>query len=260
MKNFDYTQTDISSSLRNIGIKNGDSLFVHSNIGFFGKLKEGNNRDAFWRIFKNAIFEVVRKTGTLVVPTFTYSFCWNKIYDKEKTPSTAGLLSEFVRNDPESLRTDDANFSVAAIGKNAKLLTDKMPEHSFGKNSFWERFLSLNGKICCFNVGLEYNTFIHYVEKKFNVPYRYDKKFLGKSLINGKLENGCYVHFVRDLDNPDTFPDLTIFVEIANKFGVIRETKLGRGKISCISAKDSFSIIKREIKKNPNLLIKGKYT
>lgn len=257
MNEFDYSGNEIIVALKKIGLEKGDNVFVHSNIGFFGKLQGYSTKEDYWRIFKKSIFDVIGEFGTLIVPTFTYSYCWNQVYDKNNTPSTTGLLSELLRNDPESLRSEDANFSITALGYNALLFTEKMPEHSFGKNSFWERFLNLNGKICCFNVGLNYNTFIHYVEKILNVPYRYDKKFLGKSVINGKIEEKTYTHYVRDLENINTFPDLTEFVKICKELNVIQETNLGRGIVSCISAKDTFEIIKAEIKKNPNLLIKG---
>lgn len=259
MKNYDYSKNDIINALRKVGIEKDDNVFIHSNIGFFGKLQGDNSKESYWKIFKQAIFEVIGNEGTLIIPTFTYSFCWNKIFDKKSTISTTGLLSELVRNDPASYRSNDANFSVAAIGKNAKIFTNNIPSHSFGANSFWERFLKVNGKVCCFNVGMNYNTFIHYVEKVLNVPYRYDKEFFGKSLIDGKLEEKKFVHFVRDLDDPNTYPDLTEFVNIAHQLQAISETDLGRGKISCISAKATYDIISREIRKNPNLLIKGKF-
>jgi len=195
----------------------------------------------------------------LIVPTFSYSYCWNKIYDKEKTASTTGILSELLRQDPCSFRSDDANFSVAAIGEKAQFLTTDMPVDSFGKNSFWERLLKVNGKICCLNVGIVYNTFVHFVEKLLEVPYRFDKKFSGKSLVNGKIVSGEYVHFARDLDNPNTYPDLTKFSDLAKKLGYVREAVLGKGQVSSISVKDTLEIIKKEIKKDPNFLIKGHY-
>ena len=260
MKNSDYSKEDIIQALRKSGIRNGENIFVHSNIGFFGKLLGDDNGENYWKIYKEAFFNVLGTEGTLIVPTFTYSFCWNKIFDKEKTPSTVGIFSEFVRNDPQSFRSDDANFSVAAIGASAEYFTKDTPEHSFGQNSFWERLLNANGIMCGFNVGIMYTTFIHYVEKLLIVPYRYDKKFLGKSMVNGKLEDMTFIHFVRDLENLDTNVDLTKLSKKAKDLGLIKESNLGKGQISCISAKDTLTIIKSELKNDPNFLIKGSFS
>jgi aminoglycoside 3-N-acetyltransferase len=257
MTKFDYSKEDIILALKDVGIKNGDNIFIHSNLGFFGILKNANKKENYWTIFKDAIFQVIGIEGTLIVPTFSYSFCWQHDFDVNKTPSTVGMFSELVRNDLESLRSEDANFSISAMGKNAKYFTENAPIHSFGKNSFWEKLVELDGKICNFNVGLLYNTFIHYAEKLFEVPYRYDKSFTGKFINNPFIKIRKNIHFVRDLSDPNTLPDLKRLCEIAYDFKKGIDIKLGKGQISCISAKDTLSIIERELKKDPSFLING---
>lgn len=258
MTTFDYSKEDIISTLKHVGITNGDNIFIHSNLGFFGILKNANNKEDYWKIFKDAIFNVIGNEGTLIVPTFSYSFCLNQDFDLNNTPSKVGLLTELVRNDPESLRSEDANFSISAIGKNAKYFTDQASVHSFGQNSFWERLIKMNGKICCFNVGLLYNTFIHYAEKLFGVSYRFDKTFHGKFINGSRIENRSYTHYARDLSNPKTLPDLKKLSKIAYDLNKGIDAKLGKGQISCISAKDVLVIIEKEIKKDPYFLIIGK--
>ena len=208
MDNFDFSKSDIVNALKNVGLKPGDNIFVHSNIGFFGKLEGGNNKDDYYRIFKDAIFEVIGSEGTLVVPTFTYSYCWNQVYDKHSSKSTCGFFSEMVRNDSSSVRSEDGNFSIAAIGKNALYFVSDSPSDSFGEDSFWGKFLKLEGKFCNWNFDSA-STFIHFVEKQLNVDYRYDKTFLGKSLIKGKKVDKKFTHFVYDLEKPENSPDFS---------------------------------------------------
>ena len=257
MTDFHFTKKDIIKALGDVNIKENDNIFVHSNIGFFGKLENANNENDYWKIFKEAIFHVIGSGGTLIVPTFTYSFCRNEPFDKQNTSSRVGLFSELVRTDSDSLRSEDANFSISAIGKNADYFTRNSPSHSLGEKSFWERLLKLNGIICQFNLDRSYNTFVHYVEKFLNVPYHYDKSFEGILIDNGIEVKKHFIHFVRDLDDPDTISDFTEIEKIAKKLGLIRETSLGRGKISVISCKDTLNLICTEIKKNPAFLIKG---
>jgi len=256
MVRYDYTKKDIIDALIGVGLHRGDNIFNHSNLGFFGILKGAKDKNDYCTSFKNAIFDVIGTEGTLVVPTFTYSFCWNKVYDKEKTEGLCGIFSEFVRKNSSSFRSDDANFSVSALGKNAKFFTDNIPSNPFEKNSFWDRFFSRDGKICNFNFDAG-STFFHYAEKQIGVPYRYDKPFAGKSLIEGKLVTKTFYHYVRDPKNPDVYPDFTKLDKKARELGLAKVANLGRGQVVCISVKDTFNLIKKEIIKNPNFLIKG---
>jgi len=258
MAKFDYSKDDIVESLIQVGLKKSDNIFNHNNLGFFGKLKNAIDEESYCKIFKNAIFEVIGEDGTLVVPTFTYSFCWNRIFDKNKTLGTCGIFSEFIRKDSDAQRSDDANFSMSAIGKNANFFTRDSPSNPFGKDSFWERFLLKKGKICNFNFDSG-SSFIHYVERLLNVPYRYDKPFAGKSMINGRLENRTFYHFVRDPDDPTVYPDCTKFDKKARELKKTKTANLGKGQIVCISAHDTMEIIKEEIQNQPDFLIKGSF-
>ena len=75
---YDYEYEDIVEAIKKAGIQKNDVLFSYSNIGFFGKMHDAKSMDDYCSRFKKAIFEVIGKDGTLVVPTFSYSFCNNK--------------------------------------------------------------------------------------------------------------------------------------------------------------------------------------
>lgn len=256
----DYSKKDIFNTLKEVGIKKGDNILIHSNLGYFGKLKEAKESNDYCKIFTDTILDILKNDGTLVVPTFTYSFCWNQVFDLENTPtSDCGIFSEYVRKNEKSIRSKDGIHSIAAIGKNAKYYTENAPTESFGKNSFWERFMSKNGKICRFNLNADFNTFIHYVEKQINVPYRFDKKFSGEMIVNNEKIIHENVHFVRDLNNENTIPDLSKLESKMDKMNYIKKSNLGKGQILSYYAKDVFNIIRNELRKNPNFLLKGKF-
>jgi aminoglycoside 3-N-acetyltransferase len=258
-KNYDYTCEDIAQALRDTGISQGDDIFIYSNIGFFGRLKNARSPEEHYEIFKQAIFSVIKESGTLVVPTFTYSFCWDHVFDVNNTPSVAGFFSESVRLDPQSIRSGDANFSVAAIGRNAEFYTTSAPENSFGPDSFWERFLKCDGKFCNFNFDSA-STFIHYVERVLKVPYRFDKRFDGTAIIDNKRERKSFFHFVYDLDKPQNAPNFAKFDKLAKELGLARVSNLGRGQVVTISAKSTYDLIESYIETDPTLLIKDNKT
>jgi len=252
----DYTHEDLVKALRSVGVKKGDSLFVHSNLGFFGKLKGAKGKDEYYRSFKKALFEVLGDEGTLVVPTFSYSFCWGHKFDVRSTPSVCGFFSEAVRVDPSALRSNDPNFSVAALGKKAELFTKAPPEHSFGPGSFWERFLDAKGKVCNFNFDSA-STLIHYVEKVLAVPYRYDKSFKGTMIVDGKEVQRTFVHFVFDMEKSKDAPEFPKFDKKAKEVGLVKVADLGRGQVVLITAKDTYDLVVKELRTDPWFLRKG---
>ena len=257
MGKYNYTIEGIKNALFNIGLKNGDTIFIHSNIGFFGRLKDCNSVEDYYETFKEAIFEIIGDSGTMVNPTFSYSFCNKNEFNVKETPGICGVFSETARLDPDAIRSEDANFSIVAIGAKAKYLTEKVPEFSFGKNSFWDKFLKENGIIVNFNFDTG-STFIHYVERELRVPYRYDKGFPGK-LIKDNLEfESKFYHFVYDLSKPEHSPDFPSFNKKAIESNLVKTANLGKGRISSITAQDTFNLIKDELNKDPNFLIKGK--
>ena len=104
----------------------------------------------------------------------------------------------------------------------------------------------------------DYNTFIHYIEKKMNVPYRFDKEFTGISIENGKQRKKKNIHFVRELENKETIPFLKRLDDKLNGKNLLNKTDLGKGQITIMSTKDVMDVISDEIGKNTNFLINKK--
>lgn len=90
-----YTDLDLIDCLKQIGIQKGDILYMHSEMYNFG-IPLIAPRQLFSNII-NCIFETIGKEGTLIMPTFTYSFCKNEVYDKLYSKSTVGVLTEHFR-------------------------------------------------------------------------------------------------------------------------------------------------------------------
>ena len=251
--NFDYTKSDLIDAFKKAGIRTGDTVFSHSNIGFFGISEKGLSRENMFRTVLTAFQEVLGPGGTLVVPTFTYSFCRGQEFDPEKSPSTCGLFTEMFRQMPQALRSQDPIFSVSAIGPKAKSLTENVPEDCFGKESFWELLLQNDGLICNLNFDAG-STFIHYVERRLDVPYRFLKRFDGILIRDGqKIPKAAY-HFCRDLSNPKLKARFELFDFIGREKGLVKTSFAGRGAVVVIRTSDVFDLIKKEIRTIPELL------
>jgi len=252
----DYREADIAAALRAVGVRTGDLVFSHSNVGFFGHLDGASTAAEFYAAFKRAIFSVIGADGTFAVPTFSYSFCDGKPFDARTTPGTCGMLSECVRQDPDALRSTDPNFSVAAVGGLAGTLTTSVGPHPFGPDSFWDRFLTHQGRFVNFNFDSG-TTFMHYVERELQVPYRWDKSFSGQSRVDDAWVEQQAWHYVFDHALAEHFPDFTKLHAVAEADGALRTANLGRGQIVGVLAADLDRIIRRDLPRRPDLLIRG---
>lgn len=251
-----YTYDDIVNALKKAGLQRGDSVFVHSNLGYFGKLENCRSAEELSKAFYEAFIEVLGQEGTLIVPTFTYSFCHNEFFDLNKTPTKCGIFSEYIRNLSESVRSLDPNFSVTAIGNKAIFYTENPSRESFGINCFFERFLNAKGKIACLNFDCG-STFIHYAERLFDVPYRYNKAFNGMMTDGTNIIRDYAVHYVYDLEKPETAPDMTKLDKACKLYGVATSVYLGRGIINLMETEPYFILIEKSLKTDGNFLIKG---
>ena len=106
-----YNEDDVYESLLKVGADDCEILFLHSDIILGTPSKEFRRKE-----YVSAFFNAINRLGVkyLVVPTFTYSFCNNEVYDVKNSPTSMGALNEFIRKLPGRYRTTDPllSFSV----------------------------------------------------------------------------------------------------------------------------------------------------
>jgi len=252
-----YSYNDLIRALKSVGMEQGDTIFIHSNIGFFGKAENVKSSDQLADFFFRALKESVGSEGNIICPSFTYSFCHDEIFDPAVTASNCGMLSEYMRKQDDVLRSLDPNFSIVAWGKNAKEYTKVLTHESFGAGSFWERLLhTQKSKILCMNYDCG-TTFLHYVEKMSNVPYRYNKAFNGKMIVNGHEKKDYFVHWVYDLEKKEDASNTKLLSDLCKEKGICKTSYLGRGVLHCMDVKEYYELIQNELKEHPRFLTKG---
>lgn len=106
-----------------LGLITGDVVYVHSSVD---RLHLGF---PFYRIL-SLLRDVVGQRGTILFPTYpnlrmsSYEYLLRQeVFDVRRTPSYTGLLNEFARRQPGSLRSLHPTKSVCAIGPLAGELT-----------------------------------------------------------------------------------------------------------------------------------------
>ena len=84
---------DIVTALKQIGVKRGDILLVHSSLKSFGMDVEGGAETVI-----SALKETLTQEGTLVMPTFSQKNFQTVYKDWSlERPSDTGYITEFFR-------------------------------------------------------------------------------------------------------------------------------------------------------------------
>lgn len=252
----DYDRAAIASCLAALPLDPGDIVFSHSNIGYFGRLDGAKSGVEVAAALAEAILARIAPGGTLVVPTFTYSFPAREVFDVENSPSKMGIFAEWVRRQPEARRSADPCYSVAALGPRAGELTAKAPENSFGPGSFFDRFQRAGGKILNLNFDAG-STHIHYVERELRVPYRFDKTFRGTIREKGREREAASVIWVRYLSDDALVAAFEPFDRLAREQGRFVTAPLGRGTMGVITARDTYDLIAATLPSRPWFLTKA---
>lgn len=168
------TRASLLADLRRLGVREGDSLFIHSSFKSLGPVAGGAETVI------QALTDAVGSTGNILMPSFNLikgdrAANW----DWAQTPSTVGWLTEYFRTCPGVVRSDHYSHSVAAFGPQAEWLTnghrskegmrspwDREPwGRTYGTNSPMLRALALP-RYFIFMLGVDYasSTYQHVVE------------------------------------------------------------------------------------------------
>lgn len=251
-----YSRQELIEGIQQSGIKSGDIISLQVSLGRLG-LPEG--LPAHYTIVSNfvidAFLEVLGESGTLIVPTYTYSIGKGEVYEVETTPSRIGDFTEVFRKRSE-VRSRDPMLSSAGIGPASTYLLRPISNSCYGKGSTFHRLRKLDTKICTLGVDLYYATFRHHIEEMANVPFRFLKQFSGIIRESGEDSRETWEYFAApyvDACEPNGQP-LTRMVQEAGLVGV---GKIGRGEIKTISAREFFDFGVRQLKLDPWLTAKG---
>jgi len=194
------TKIYLKQEFLELGIRSGDTLFVHSAYSSLSSTPGGVEGGPQTVI--DVLISILGESGTLIMPTFNYDFLRGAIWDIRNTPSQMGVLTELVRKNPKSKRMFHPIYSVSAIGKYADEIEQFRSTDCFGETSFFKKLRDWNAKILV--IGLPYSksfTFLHHCEQMENVDYRYLKEFSGTAIDqSGKPHEIEITMFVRDVD------------------------------------------------------------
>ena len=242
------TRDDLVEGFRAMSLCSEDTVLVQSGFKAFGGVVGGP------KTVIEALLEVLRPHGTLIMPTFNWDdFGEKKLYSKRHTKPQTGILCEMLMAWPGAHRIYHPIHGFTLVGRLAKELSETVKnESSFESSSLFGELHRRNAKIML--MGVQYRkglTFFHYVEEAANVPYR---KFI---VLKGRVEelDGS----VREITMP-YFGRLTMDVkydiDMVQPFletladPVVRVGRIGQSAVKVMRAADVYDRIMAALRVN----------
>jgi aminoglycoside 3-N-acetyltransferase len=183
-----HTRDSLGAQLRDLGVRPGSALLVHSSMRALGHVCGGTHAVAA------ALLDALGPDGTLVVPTHTPDnsdpagwshppvpeHWWPVIrahtpgFDPTRTPSRwMGALPELVRSWPGASRSDHPQASFAALGPDAeRIVSGHALNEMLGERSPLGRLYELDGDVLLLGAGHGSNTSLHLAEYRQPDPPR----------------------------------------------------------------------------------------
>lgn len=256
---------DFENYIKKIGIRSGDTVYLGVNLGrtFFSYKKdlfEDDNIPSIRKKCSELILSCLRKilgnSGTIIVPTFSFSFIEQRKFNIKNTPSSLGFFENFFLKQKKIKRSLHPIYSISVWGKN-KDITNPCGKFSFGVNSPFSNFLSYNVKFL--NIGcrwIETCTYIHHLEHLNGINHRFYKPTTGRVNLNGIVKTDTFYNPVRFSNLKSKKAEHKIEKFLLKK-NMIKELNK---KIYCssINSKDIHEVGLNILKKNPSFFMSKK--
>ena len=254
------SKEDIVGGLRSLGIKKGDTIFVHSSFSSFGFVKRGPQEVI------EALLEAVGPRGNVCMPSFG-PLPDGKTFDAHNTPCAMGKIPETFRRMPGAKRSLSPTHSVACIGKGADFIVGGAlaGETAFGKNSPYYKMMKMGGKVVALGSPFTHSLTCNYlieeeVGDKFPVKV-YEKGLREFAVID---ENGKK-HLVRKRYHDKSIDRLRVDnrPEIADRLEVLmaeknrlRKTKIGEATVRVYSIKGLVDTLRELLREGKTIYVK----
>ena len=243
-----FTAEDIRNALIETGAADCRILFVHSDV-MFGRPAEGFRK----KEYLETLYQILLDLGieALIIPTFTYSFCNHEDYDIRNSRTFMGAFNEYIRKKDGRFRTDDPLLSVS-VPEGFKVGFETVSCHSLGEGSALDIIHHLDGvKFLFFGAEMaECFTYVHYVEKMMDVPYRFDMPFTGNILYpDGRVESRTQMIHTqcKGAKLPQKYEYFESEMEAK---GYLKKVRLGDRYIACLPEQDAYREIRSHIAEN----------
>ena len=243
------TSSHLLSLLEKVKAQEAGVLYMHTGLTF----GPPNPRLGRQELLAH-LYDVVASLGvpTLLVPTFTFSFCNGEDYGVRTSRSRMGALNEYIRKLPGAIRSVDPLMSSVLVGEDRDLV-ENLGKHSIGANSTFDKLHRRGATVKFLFLGAtvsECFTYTHYVEERLATPYRYNRDFTGSITDGDRSWEDTYTLFVR---YKGVVPASSGLLENdLLRRGLLRRVGCGTSSVSCVDEPDGYETIVEHLRENPS--------
>lgn len=248
--------SDLSDSLKQLGIEQGDNVVVHSSLFSLGKIEEFAV-NALPQAFLAGLELSLGNSGSVFVPTFNYDFPKSRFADLRDQPTPLGAFPEWFRTQPGVHRSGHPIFSICGKGPSAYAIcqSDKPEFSAFGLSSTFNRLIENDAILLLQGIGLRVATVMVQIEAMLNVKYRFNKPFYGTTILQtGQKIEGEFNHFCFPINNAYR-ENYQPFEHYLLETGALKKHKVGRSSSYAIRLKRLLNEVERWLDKNPHGLL-----
>ncbi len=204
------TKDTICDGLRNVGLRCGDIVLLHSALSSLGSVAGGAETVV------EAFLDTLGREGTLVVPAF----------------GSLGVITDVVKNRPDAVHSVHPIACVAAIGADAEFLCAEhwKADTAHGADTPYTRIADRDGYVCLLGVDQDRSTLFHTVEALLELPYLKDRKGVAQTPA-GPVEK-TWKFF------PGPHRDFIRWDRALWQNGILRMGQIGNAVVRLIKARD----------------------
>ena len=264
-KDPEITKDEITAKLRELGVKEGDTLMVHSSLSACGHIVGGA------KTIVEALMEVVGETGNFFFPSFQRSECylngaistrWDhrpadvNRRDSESIRWVGTLPIEFMRLYPDAPRGAQISHSWTGWGPRAAemLSLQAWNDPPFNDNSLPYQVYPAGGKILHFGSTIARTSFIHSIEDHFKLPGYSAPAFFEYRLPDGGIAwtgiTGCYCGSRIATTENEAAP---LYQEAFKEGLKIDKVKLGVGTLMLMDCRNYWDSLTAVFRRTPDI-------
>ncbi len=248
-----FSASDLQDTLRNLAADECDVLYIHTGMQFgLPNLQLG--RSGVLETMAQVLYGL--GVSTLIMPSYTFSFCGEQVFDREKSASSMGALNEYMRTRHQWTRSCDPLMSNILYGQERGLLTH-IGKNSVGRGSTFDLLSSLNGKVKFLFLGPRIHdcfTYMHYLEEIKQVPYRYDFSYKGTIIDGDRHYEDEYTLYIRD-EGVQAGGGAKIYENMLIERNLARFQRLGGGAITVVDLNSARRLYLELLETSPNFYI-----
>jgi aminoglycoside 3-N-acetyltransferase len=246
--------TELTKQWKSAGLKQGDSILIHSSLKSFGYVEGGASAVI------RSLLDTIGEEGTLIVPTLTGRredsvFC-PPAFDVERTKCWTGIIPETVRSMEIARRSLHPTHSAAAIGSRSDYVTGRHEKSKSPCDESSPYYINsmIGGYILLAGVDQESNTSIHSCEELADVFYHLQEDPFAIPITGYRGDPVIVTNRLHNWDKPVT--DFNKLDERLEEKKIMRKYMVGSSLIRIINAPNMFEFTINLLRKNPNYLLK----